>query len=140
MGHILFVAEGLCKYIHVINFLYLVELLTTFSIPLKQMISAWCIAFYLPLLSFFLFFLSNEQDVIQVHFWSRVSQVWIPSSFTGLFARLTVNEPSVPYNLPVAGDKIVGCISFPRVFALWERQTALLRFWTLFVRSISYDD
>ena len=40
---------------------------------------------------------------------------------------MKVNEPSQPYNLPIAGERIMGCIPFPVVLVLWEMQTALSR-------------
>ena len=41
-------------------------------------------------------------------------------SFFSWFGCLTkVEEPRLPYNLLIAGGRIVGCILFPRVLALW---------------------
>ena len=38
-----------------------------------------------------------------------------------------VKEPSLPYYLPIAGGRVVGCIPFPRVLALCEMYTASSR-------------
>ena len=39
-----------------------------------------------------------------------------------------IKEPSLPYYLLIGEGRIVGCISFFRVLALCEMQTALSRF------------
>ena len=46
--------------------------------------------------------------------------------------------PSLPYYLPIAGERIVGFIPFPKVLALREIQT--VQHWYLFAMSISYDN
>ena len=43
---------------------------------------------------------------------------------------LEIKEPSLPYNLPIAGGKIVGFLFFPGVLVLCEMQTALCGVWT----------
>ena len=47
---------------------------------------------------------------------------------------------SLPYYLPIAGRRIIGSISFPRVFVLCESQSASSRIWTCIAVFVSYDD
>ena len=49
-------------------------------------------------------------------------------------------EPSLPYYLPIAGGRIIGFISFPRVLVLCKMQSVSSRIWTRVAVSISYDD
>ena len=52
-----------------------------------------------------------------------------------------VEEPSLPYYLPIAGGRIIGFIPLPRVLVLYEMQSVSSRIWTPRVAvSISYDD
>ena len=51
-----------------------------------------------------------------------------------------VHAVGLPYYLPIAGERIIGFIPFPRVLMLYKIQTALSRIWTWFVVSISYKD
>ena len=49
-------------------------------------------------------------------------------------------ETSLSYYLPIAGGRIIGFISFPRVLVLCEMQSVSSRVWTCVTVSISYDD
>ena len=49
-------------------------------------------------------------------------------------------EPSLSYYLPIAGGRIIGFISFPRVLVLCEMQSVSSRIWTRVAVFISYDD
>ena len=49
-------------------------------------------------------------------------------------------EPSLSYYLPIAGGRIIGFISSPRVLVLCEMQSVRSRIWTRVAVSISYDD
>ena len=49
-------------------------------------------------------------------------------------------EPSQPYYLPIAGGRIIGFISFPRVLVLCEMQSVSSEIWTRVAVSISCDD
>ena len=49
-------------------------------------------------------------------------------------------EPSLPYYLPIAGGRIIGFITFPRVLVLCEMQSVSSRIWTRVAVSISCDD
>ena len=49
-------------------------------------------------------------------------------------------EPSLPYYLPITGERIIGFIPFPRVLVLCEMQSVSFRIWTRVAVSISYDD
>ena len=59
-------------------------------------------------------------------------------SETGYFT--SVKEPSLPYYLLIAEGRIVGCITYWRVIALCQMQTASSRFLTRIAVSISNDD
>ena len=48
-------------------------------------------------------------------------------SFTWTGCHIKVKKPSLPYCLPIAGGKIVGCIPVRRVLVLYKMQTALFR-------------
>ena len=48
-----------------------------------------------------------------------------------------VKEPSLPYYLPIAGERITGFIFFVRVFMLCEVQTSSVQTWVTV--SIFYD-
>ena len=48
-------------------------------------------------------------------------------------------EPSLSYYLPIAGERIIGFIPFPRVLVLCEMQSVSSRIWTHVAASISYD-
>ena len=50
-----------------------------------------------------------------------------------------VKEPSLLY-LPIAKERIVGWIPFPRIFVLSKLQTISSRIWTLVAVLIFYDD
>ena len=45
-------------------------------------------------------------------------------------------EPSLPYYLPIAGGRIIGCIPFPMVLVLCEMQSVSSRIWTRVAASI----
>ena len=49
-------------------------------------------------------------------------------------------ESNLPYYLPIAGERIIGFIPFPRVLVLCEMQSVSSRIWTRVAVSISYDD
>ena len=49
-------------------------------------------------------------------------------------------EPSLPYYLPIAGERIIGFIPFPRVLVLCKMHSVSSRIWTRAAVSISYDD
>ena len=49
-------------------------------------------------------------------------------------------EPSLPFYLPIAGGRVIGFISFPRVLVRCEMQLVSSRIWTRVGLSISYDD
>ena len=49
-------------------------------------------------------------------------------------------EFNLPYYLPIAGERIIGFIPFPRVLALCEMQSASSRIWTRAAVSISHDN
>ena len=46
-------------------------------------------------------------------------------------------EPSLLYYLPIAGERIIGFIPFPRVLVLWKMQSVSSRIWTRVTMSIS---
>ena len=48
-------------------------------------------------------------------------------------------EPSLSYYLPIAGGRIIGLITFPRVLVLYEMLLVSSRIWTRVAVSISYD-
>ena len=71
--------------------------------------------------------------------WHKVN-FWIQScSFSYTSCLTKAEEPSLPYYLPIAGERI-GFIPFPRVLALYEMQSVSSRIWTCVAVSISYDD
>ena len=49
-------------------------------------------------------------------------------------------EPSLSYYLPIAGERIIGFLPFPRVLVLCEMQSFSSRIWTQVAKSISYND
>ena len=49
-------------------------------------------------------------------------------------------EPCLPYDLPIAGGRIIGFIPFPRVLVLCEMQSVSSRIWTRIAVFISYGD
>ena len=57
-------------------------------------------------------------------------------SLTGCLTK--AKKPSLPYHLPIAGRRIIGFISFPKVLVLCEMQSASARIWTHVAMSISY--
>ena len=62
----------------------------------------------------------REQDLTQSQFLNEVWQVWI-QSFPSL--RPVDKNFSFPYNLTIAGGRIVGFILFPMILLLYEMQT-----------------
>ena len=83
----------------------------------------------------------------------RSDRIWHKSIFkrslTGLNSEFSFSktscltkaeDPSLPYYLPIAGGRIIGFISFPRVLVLCEMQSVSSRVWTRVAVSISYDD
>ena len=61
-------------------------------------------------------------------------------SFSYTSCLTKAEEPSLPNYLPIAGERIIGFIPFPRVLVLWEMQSVSSRTWTRVAVSISYDD
>ena len=61
-------------------------------------------------------------------------------SFSKTSCLTKAEEPSLPYYLPIAGGRIIGFITFPRVLVLSEMQSILSRIWTRVAVSISYDN
>ena len=60
-------------------------------------------------------------------------------SFSSIDCYIKFKEPNLPYYLLIAGGRIIGCTSFPRVLALCGIQIALSRIWTRVAVSIYYD-
>ena len=60
-------------------------------------------------------------------------------SFSQTSCLTKVEEPRLPYYLPIAGGRIIGFIPFPRVLVLCEMQLVSARIWTRVTVSISYD-
>ena len=70
-------------------------------------------------------------------------------SLTGLISKFSFSksscltkaeEHSLSFYLPIAGGRIIGFISFPRVLTLCEMQSVWSRIWTRVAVSIFYDD
>ena len=61
-------------------------------------------------------------------------------SFSYTSCLTKAEEPSLSYYLPIAGERIIGFIPFPRVLVLCEMQSVSSRIWTRVAVSISYDD
>ena len=61
-------------------------------------------------------------------------------SFSQTSCLTKAEEPSLSYNLPIAGGGIIGFIPFPRVLVVCEMQSASSRIWTRVAASISNDD
>ena len=61
-------------------------------------------------------------------------------SFSLTGCNTKVKEPSIPYYLLIAGERIVRFILFPRLFAQCEMQTASFRIWTQVAESIIHDN
>ena len=51
-----------------------------------------------------------------------------------------VKEPSLSYNLFIAGGRTDGFMPFPSILTLFEMQTSLFRIWTQVTDSFSYID
>ena len=49
-------------------------------------------------------------------------------------------EPCLSYYLPIAGERIIGFIPFPRVLVLCEMQSVSSKIWTRVAVSISYEE
>ena len=69
-------------------------------------------------------------------------------SLTGLNSEFSLTQTScltkaedisLPYYLPIAGGRIIGCITFPRVLVLCEMQSVWSSIWTRVAVSIYYD-
>ena len=65
-----------------------------------------------------------------------------PSARAGYDTRsiFKAEEPSLPYYLPIAGERIIGFIPFRKVLVLCEMQSVSSRIWTRVAVSISYDN
>ena len=67
--------------------------------------------------------------------------MWIQSiPSPRLVASPRAEEPSPSYYLPIAGERLIGFIPFPRVLGLCEMQSVSSRILTSVAASISYDD
>ena len=60
-------------------------------------------------------------------------------SFSSTSCLTKTEEPSRPYYLPTAGERIIGFIPFTGVLVLCEMQLISSRIWTRVAESISYD-
>ena len=60
-------------------------------------------------------------------------------SFSKTSCLTKVEEPSLPYYLPITGGRIIGFIPFPRVLVLCEMQSVSSKIWTRVAVSFSYD-
>ena len=81
------------------------------------------------------------QDMTQGQFFKRIlTGLNSEFSFSYTSCLSKPEEPSLSYYLPIAGERIIGLIPFPRVLVLWEMQSATSRIWTRVAMSISYDD
>ena len=58
-------------------------------------------------------------------------------SFSYTSCLTKAEEPSLSYNLPIAGGRIIGFIPFPMVLVLCEMQSLSSRIWTRVAVSIS---
>ena len=77
----------------------------------------------------------------KVNFWAKFNRFWIQSfPSPRLVVSIRLEEPSLPYYLPMAGGRIIGFIHFPRVLVLCEIQSVLSRIWTRVAVSISCED
>ena len=61
-------------------------------------------------------------------------------SFSKTSCLTKAEEPSLSYNLPIDGGRIIGFIPYPRVLVLCEMQSVSSSIWTRVAVSISYDD
>ena len=61
-------------------------------------------------------------------------------SFSQASCLIKAEEPSLSNYLPIAGGRIIGFISFPRVLVLCEMQTVSSKIWTRVALSIFFDD
>ena len=81
------------------------------------------------------------QDMTQGQFLSGIQQVWIQSfPSPRQVASPRLEEPSLPYYLPIAGGRLFGFMPFPRVLVLCEMQSILSGIWTRVTVPISYDE
>ena len=69
----------------------------------------------------------------------RSGRIWHKVNFK-VFLGPKAEKPSLSYDLPIAGGRIIGFIPFPRVLEVWEMQSASSRIWTRVAVSISDDD
>ena len=60
--------------------------------------------------------------------------------FSSIACQNNPKEPSLPYRLPIAGEKSDGFMFSPKPLAQIETQSASFRFWTQVTDSISYDN
>ena len=75
----------------------------------------------------------HEQDVTQGQFYVGFNR------FEFSFPSRLVTIPRLLLYLPINGGRIIGFISFTRVFALCEMQTVSSKIWTRVIMSISFD-
>ena len=81
------------------------------------------------------------QDMTQGQFFKRsLTGLNSEFSFSETSYLTKVEEPSLPYYLPIDGGRIIGFITFPRVLVLCEMQSVSSRIWTRVTVSISCDD
>ena len=86
-------------------------------------------------------YLPNKQDRAQGPFFKQnLTGLNSEFSFSQVGCHIRVKEPSLPYYLPKAEEKIVWSITSSRILVLWEIQTALSRIWTGVTMPISIDN
>ena len=82
-----------------------------------------------------------RQDMTQGQFFKQgLTGLNSEFSFSKTSCLTKAEEPSLPYYLPMGGERIIGFIPFPKVLVLCEMQSVSSRIWTRVVVSISYDD
>ena len=90
-----------------------------------------------------LHFILFTQPLRSGRIWHKV--IFFKQSLTGLnsefsFSFTKAEEPSLPNYLPIAGERIIGFIPFPKVLVLCEMLLVSSRIWTRVAVSISNDD
>ena len=68
--------------------------------------------------------ISRMQHVQFLCFMQSLTGLNLDFFFSWTGSHTKVKEPSLLDYLPIAGERIIGFIPFPRVLALWEMQTA----------------
>ena len=67
-------------------------------------------------------------SITQSQLYTRAIFKWSTTSLNSKFSFLTScrmkdKKPGFYYNLPIAGERIIGSILFPRILSLWEMLT-----------------